>query len=272
MEYSEISPPGPLKNDVKCIWVLEGQVDWEISELEVEKVLPDGCSELIFHTGDLFQRSTSGSEFEIQPRSFYYGQLKRFLLLKPTGKIDIIAVRFFPWGFRSIFPIPSGEFTELCTSIDLIWNQMGKELEEKIQIAKTKEERVEIIFNFLISNLIRNKRKNPNAMAIVKGIVQTEGLHSVRSIRDRFEIEERTLERYFHEFVGLTPKHFMKITRLQHFLKVAEGKKILNFSQLAQECRFFDQSHLIREFKNFVGVTPKEYFEKDRHFTEFFIG
>lgn len=104
MFYKEYKPPGILKEYIRCIWIQESNVKSDF--LEKEKILPDGCVELIFDYGVPFKIYFSDHSFEIQPRGFIVTQMNHYIEIQPTGPIGTIAVRFSPggliasWAFR----------------------------------------------------------------------------------------------------------------------------------------------------------------------------
>jgi AraC-like DNA-binding protein len=68
----------------------------------------------------------------------------------------------------------------------------------------------------------------------------------------------RYLQRLFLQYTGVTPKLYHKINRFQLSLKLV-AKKDSSLTSIAYDCGYFDQSHFIREFKSFTGVTPSAY-------------
>lgn len=66
------------------------------------------------------------------------------------------------------------------------------------------------------------------------------------------------VEEFRHE-VGLTPKLFCRVRRFQAMLQRAVREPRPDWSKLALACGYYDQSHLIRDFKLFSGLTPTEY-------------
>jgi AraC-like DNA-binding protein len=82
---------------------------------------------------------------------------------------------------------------------------------------------------------------------------------------------ERRLERVFAEKIGLRPKLYSRILRFQRFLDTA-GKGNANLLERALNAGFYDQSHLIKEFRTFTGGTPTEYFGRDLLLTDLFVG
>ena len=76
-------------------------------------------------------------------------------------------------------------------------------------------------------------------------------------------INRRQLARKFSSAIGLSPKQLAKTVRIQTTLKILLNKEITSLTDLAYENEYFDQAHFIKEFKEFTGLTPKEFFGND---------
>ena len=93
--------------------------------------------------------------------------------------------------------------------------------------------------------------------AVIKGI--TQPMINVSTLLQIACLSDKQLSRIFAEYVGSMPKEVIRIVRLQRALYSLQNSATENFTQLAYECGFYDQAHLIKEFKTFSGYTPKEY-------------
>ena len=81
----------------------------------------------------------------------------------------------------------------------------------------------------------------------------------VRDVARRVGLSQRRFIRVFAAEVGLTPKLYGRVRRFQRALALVRGVPAPDWAQLAVECGYFDQSHLIRDFRAFAGLTPEEY-------------
>ena len=147
MQYTEYIPHPPLQQVVKTIWVLEAEAT---GVYEYEKILPDGCPELLFHYGDPFVEKKEGKE-QKQGSFFVYGQLAQFIELRPTGAVGVIGVKFHPWGLSGLTNMPQHLLAEQAVAVtDIFEDPHIKEIGERIAHAKQVQERVEIVQQFLL--------------------------------------------------------------------------------------------------------------------------
>ncbi|WHT75212.1 helix-turn-helix domain-containing protein [Myroides odoratimimus] len=72
-------------------------------------------------------------------------------------------------------------------------------------------------------------------------------------------MSEKTLERLVKQYIGMSPKLFSRIMRFQSSLDLLRESKFKNLTTLSYQSDYYDQSHYIREFKEFTGVSPKEF-------------
>jgi AraC-like DNA-binding protein len=260
MVYNVYSPPAILADHVKCYWSLQAGAS---AIAETERVFPDGCIELIFHCGGLFKRYMATDNPQLQPRSFIHGQLKQYMDIEATGVIDIFAVRFNPGGLQPFLAHNINTVTGLSVSLHDIWQQDGKELEDKMMNAFAGEERVKIIESFLIGKLKAAATAGNIINHSVSIILQQGGSMDIDKLAAHLNISRRQLERRFIGQVGITPKLFSRIVRFNKTLSLLNNAGNELLTSHAYKGGFADQSHFIKDFKEFTGMAPKQYF-KDR--------
>lgn len=268
MIYQERKPHLLLAPYVKCLWMVEA--DEQPDDAEDDRVMPDGCLEMIFHYGDRFQLVRSGQREE-QARSFVFGQIQRFMDMRPTGKTGMIAVRFHPFGLEVFLKMPIIHLNEQSVDVGDLFGAEGRVLEARIVEASSFEDRAQLIEQFLISKL-RGHQADPLIMHTIQRMTRTHGLTSMEALALEHRLSVRTLERRFRQSAGLTPKTLSRILRFQHVFNLAESQRFTSLTQLALEAGYYDQAHFIREFRDFSGMTPSAYFSNDHRFTDYFTG
>lgn len=86
-------------------------------------------------------------------------------------------------------------------------------------------------------------------------------------IVNRYPKTQKNLIDQFKRYCGYTPKVYHRICRFNEILKNINNKEAIHWSQIAYECAYADQSHLIKEFREFSGFSPEEFiklgFNKD---------
>jgi AraC-like DNA-binding protein len=80
---------------------------------------------------------------------------------------------------------------------------------------------------------------------------------SIGAVAAELGASERSLRRAFHDAVGMGPKAYAKLTRFHRALAAARGAAHVDWARIAVEAGYFDQSHLITDFRQLTGVTPR---------------
>jgi len=266
MTYNTYAPSKPLEKYIKYYWTLEHA--GTSNPPGPERIFPDGCVELMFHYGDVFRKYIGGDEVYTQSKSFIHGQLKHFIEVEPTGKIGTLSIRFTPAGLHRFLPINIDDITERDVSVADLWGRSGTLLEEQIMEAPATAVRIKIVENFLVERLTFVHNRQDIIGHCVCAISTSRGFVSIEKLSGDLNIGKRHLERKFLNAVGLPPKLFTRIIRFQHALNVLDKRPKGTLTELAYDMGFYDQSHFIKDFKEFTGLNPKQYFVSDLEFAK----
>lgn len=262
MNYQTFEPHPDLASLVKCYWTLEVPAE---TNSQRQRIVPDGCLEMIFILGDDIKRYTSENEFIIQPRALIVGQITEPFIIEPKGYVHCFAARFYPFGFANFVTTPIKNLANKETPIEQLFEEKpAKELEQKIIHAADTKERIEIIENFLLEKF-KNKRTIDSIVKLtVDAILATRGNTSISAILKEDPTKRRQLERKFLNQIGISPKQLSKVIRLQTALKLLLNQQSENLTQIAYESEYYDQAHFNRDFREFTGINPKDFLANNR--------
>ncbi len=256
MIYKTYQTNSELNPFIKCIWTLEGASQKASSK---QRIIPDGCLEMIFHLGDLYKQYLIDGSTIIQPRSFVFGQITHPLDIEPTGETKIFAFRFFPGGFLPFTTLPPAVMQNRAVPLQELYGESGADLEKRILQVETVSERIAICEIFL-----QNRLSHQNIDQIIKDnvslILGHKGNISVSELSRETNIHRKQLERKFSSVVGISPKQLAKIIRIQAILKMLTNKQFTSLTALAYEGEYYDQSHFIKDFKEFTGQSPGKFY------------
>lgn len=269
MDYNTYAPRTHLADFVKCYWTLEAPKETKPTK---QKIVPDGCMEMIFHNGDLFKQYLTAEKFIIQPRCFVFGQITNSLAIEPMGTTGIFAVRFFPNGFIPFASIPISAMENRAVPLQELFGLDGEQLAQNMLKASTHSEKIEIIETFLMQQIVVPAAIDRVAKQSVEVIMQLKGQLSVSELTNQIQINRRQLERKFASVIGLSPKQLAKIIRLQTTLKMLANKEFTSLTSLAHEGSYYDQAHFIKDFKEFTGLSPKQFYADDLKMSALFTG
>ena len=256
MKYSIYKPNNCLSDFVKYYWQLE--VNSNSQTVHTERVIPSGELQMIFHYRTPFREVNKHNQNLIQPQCLICGQQTEYKdITTSPGSVGMLAVVFYPYALRAFFPNPVSEFTNQSISLNNFFQAETKELQEHIIEANSVYSRILLIENFLLNTL-----SIPSSFSIVREavniITKVNGQLAVSKTAGKLNISKRQLERIFLANVGISPKKFGRIVRFNNSIKLF--KKVEPLTILAYEAGYFDQSHLVHDFREFSGLSPKEFF------------
>lgn len=258
--YSQIIQPSEiLKHYVNYYYILESNSQLEY--FEKQRVYPYGTVVLVFHYNQPYLFQKRNEPAEIEPRTVICGQQTTYYDLAPSGKVGMVFVVFRPFGAGMFFKIPMHEIEDKNIAFEYIVNNEANEIEDKIQNASSNLDRIMIIEKYLQKKLLQNKNDGNQVIAAINKVNETNGRITVSRLANIACLGIKQFERKFSTLVGLNPKQFLRIVRFQNILKIKKKRHLPDYTTLALECGYYDQSHFINDFKLITGITPKEFFK-----------
>jgi AraC-like DNA-binding protein len=259
VRYQEFAPDKFLSPWVKCFWLLE---DSPAPDGPMDAVVPDGCPEIIVHYGDRFTEDAAVRRI-VQPETIVAGQLTRPLMLRPTGRVGMVAARFRADGLFPILGVPMHELVDRRVPLDAICSDVPV-LQAQIAEAGSDRERVSHLATFLKRKLAERCAVDAVVHHNVHAIIDSGGRISPDQLALHAGLTARQLERRFQVSVGVSPKFLCRIVRFRAIFERLQSQA--PWPAIALRCGFFDQSHLIRDFKQFAGQSPTAFLAAQSEF------
>ena len=261
MNYQIFKPHKDLESIVKFYWTLEVPFD---PKNKKQKIVPDGCIEMTFNFGDKIKKYTSQNNFILQPNTMVMGQRTKSYYILPTGNVDTFAICFYPIGFGNFVKTTLDNLVDKEIPIaELFGESEANELEQHMIQAIDTQQRIKIIETFLLEKLKLNNTINDIVKSTVDALLKTNGTAPINVILKDDISKRRQLERSFKKQIGISPKQLAKAIRLQTAMQLLLNKESQTLTDIAYESEYFDQSHFIKDFKDLIGVTPKDFFNNE---------
>ncbi len=233
LEYFEVAPPAALASTVECFWISN-----QCSEVPHEHVVsPDGCADLLFTC----EGNASALQF-VGPMT----NLARFTL--PPGQL-CVAARFHPGCWTQMAHTNADLLTDRIVPFESLVPKAGRRLREQL-INEADPQR-------LVQILAADIKPEPNSrLSSLLGYLASVPQHvCFDSLAFDVGITTRQLRRQILRQTGLSPKLLTRILRFRHAAaRLGNGEE--SHAMLASSCGYFDQSHLIAEYRYFTGRTP----------------
>jgi AraC-like DNA-binding protein len=227
----------------------------------LEKLLPTGSVDLVIRLNEericIFD-DTCQRRFEFD-HAVIHGAHSKPCVIETKQQSAVIGVHFRPGGAAALFSVPLGELTNLAVAAEDLWGRQLLGLREQLLEARSPA----AMFKLLEAALIR-RLSSPTSEMYTIGRALDQFMDSptvvrVRQIREATGYTPKRFIRLFENYVGLTPKVFCRVRRFQAVLEQISAQRNVNWTHVALDCGYFDQSHLIRDFREFSGVCPSQY-------------
>lgn len=256
-QYVLHRPPEPLSAYIECFWFVQSGHP----ALLREKVLPNGVMELIFNLGAAFRVWDRGPSTEKTVRDVWLSGLhKQPIVIEQTGLSRMVGVRFKPGGAYPFLQIPVSEVSGLVIEMELLWGrQWVSDVREQLAELSSLSQKFRLLELQLMKRLTPGPRSSPLTQYATERLIRTGGFVSIRLLAQETGVSPQYLARQFDLRVGLSPKALCRILKFQRVLKEIGRSKTVDWAGVADRCGYFDQAHLIREFRNLSGLTPGQY-------------
>jgi AraC-like DNA-binding protein len=250
MKYQNIPPHPALKRYVQYFWTID--VDVVSGQKFPIRTFVDDSSGIIFqHNNGRSALLKNGSPI---PEILIYGQSTI-----PTENICVasfsaVGVLFYPHAIKELFGIDSLYLTDQTIHMNEFseWN-----LTDEIIDTNNVDKQIQLLTNFLIKKIAAVKKEDVLIKHCIQHVKNSNGILTVRDLQKIYNLSERQLERRFQTVAGVSPRHYIKITRFQEAIRLMKKREFKKFSDIAYALQYNDQSHFIRHMKDLSGLNPK---------------
>jgi AraC-like DNA-binding protein len=256
MQYQEIQPQAFLSQIVRYFWIIEH--NGEHSAPSRYQLFAESSPSLVF--------------FPYSDESILAGHTCKSRKILIGGKFLMIGACLYPYAVPLLFKIPTMTVRDTYIFLEDLAGDGGARAKEKMGLANNHRDRIQILSDYLFCLARKTEIIQRGMHGCVQSIVSNNGQMSIERLVDQLGVSQRQAERKFNDMVGFSPKLFSRLIRFHSSLKFAAHPKPYSLTEVAYHSGYFDQSHFIREFREFSGVSPKNYFGlKSQHRADNFI-
>ncbi len=236
-----------------------------IPEHSIERVVPTGHLFIIFEL-DGFERHTFNND-TLKPNATFFkvwisGMHKNYLSISAHQNSEMFVIQFKPFGSYPFFPFPIQELNDKVVDAETVFGNEILQLREDVLNKNTSEEKFICAENWLLNKFNQDKIPSSELINILEK-VQTESESNYSQIIENYSKTQKHLIDQFKKYFGLTPKVFHRISRFNAILQLINNKQTVSWSQIVFQFGYSDQSHFIKEFKEFSGFNPQEFIKQD---------
>ncbi|TDS13118.1 helix-turn-helix domain-containing protein [Sphingobacterium paludis] len=261
MEYKKIYPKSSIKHLVQFFWNFEG--DFAETSLYNHSSVASINPKLAFQYIPGMVVTENGQRNKLFV-SGIQSQTNAFYQLSSSQKVGVFGIYFQPYAISLLFNIPAYVMTNQNIEITEILGTEGVFLEEQILHCKSTRERIDVITRFIehrIHNLSPNFKDTINT---IRYLIMNDGNAKMQELLNSQFLSQRQFERNFKMLTGFSPKYFSRIVRFEKSITTAYNSQQLSLTELALHSGYFDQAHMIRDYRAFTGKNPSAYLSEDQ--------
>lgn len=240
-QLARYAPSPDLAVFVRHYWI----VRWDLRGKEPfrQEILQNPCVNLVFEKG------------KSKIYGIHRGKSQHLL----AGRGDVLGVLFQPGGFWPFYRQPVSRLTDRSVDCRELFGKDAEAAERDILSANGDQEMVALAERFLRKLMPERDERVGLVGRIVNGMMADRDIVKVDDAVRKFDINKRALQRLFNEYVGVSPKWVIRRSRIHEAaLRAADGETP-DWAKLAVELGYFDQAHLIKDFKTVIGCSPEQY-------------
>ena len=234
----------------------------------LDRFLPDGNTEIIIdlteHPQHIYNNETLR---EIQTcRHAWVSGVRTQPITIPSGSGSRMLIVAFKKGRAfPFYPFPISELTDTVAEADLVFGRNFHNLREQLLATKSIDRMFQLVERFLLQQAGNTLRTDGAAKCVeyaVSSMTHKPTLRRLHQLSDEIGYSQKHFIELFRQQVGVSPKQYLKIMRFQKTISAIEHNESIYWSQIALESGYYDQAHLIHDFKRFSGFTPNEYIKR----------
>ncbi len=257
MHFSSRAPIPPLDTCVERLWLLS-----DAPAHSKERIAPSGTIDMVINLHDNDLRIYDPAKPERCKRfsgAVVSGTHSGPYVIDPRELVSVIGVRFRPGGAFPFLGTPASELADTHVDLEALWGTSATELRERLCAAKTPAERFNLLEKTLVAHLFRPLQRHYAVRFALDTFGRADSGLAIREVAREAGLSQRRFIQLFAREVGMSPKLFCRVRRFRQALETVRQTAVPNWAQVAVDCGYYDQAHLINDFRSFSNLSPTEY-------------
>ena len=251
------TPTHPLGDFVERLWLVS-----DAPAHSKERIAPSGTIDLVINLHENELRIYDPAKPERCGRfsgAVVSGTHIGPYVIDPRELVSVIGVHFRPGGAFPFLGTPASELADAHVDLEALWGTSAMELRERLCVAKTPAERFNLLEEALMAHLFRPLERHYAVRFALDTFGRADSGLAIRDVARDAGLSQRRFIQLFAREVGMSPKLFCRVRRFRQALETVRQTTMPNWAQVAVDCGYYDQSHLIHDFRFFSNLSPTEY-------------
>ena len=242
--YQEHPPCAALAPYLACLWTCHVQPG---AQPISHRVLPDNCIDILWQDCD--------------PLGGVAGMMRSVIQVPFVRPVRTIAARFKPGAASHFFDLPLHELIDLHPALTDLWTDgLAERFADALWSRPLSDTEAVAVIERLLLQRLRASRHRPGLVEdAVKAIELSRGAIRIEVLAATLGVSRQHLASQFRARVGLPAKLFARVCRFQHASQVIGNGAPRDWATLALELGYYDQPHMIHEFRELAGSTPQSF-------------
>jgi len=257
VQYVSRIPPRPLGDFVERLWLLS-----EAPAQAKERIAASNTIELGFNLHEdetRFYDPVQPERYKRLSGAVVSGPHSRPFVIDPRELVSVMGVRFKPGGAFPFLGVPASELADTQVDLEALWGPAAHELRERLCASKTPEQRLDRLEKTLVAHLGRPWERHYAVRFALAAFARADPITTVRAVAREAGLSQRRFIQVFAREVGVSPKLFCRIRRFRSVLDTVRHTAAPVWGRVAVDCGYYDQSHLIHDFRFFANLCPTEF-------------
>lgn len=175
------------------------------------------------------------------------------------GGQRVVMARLKLGATEKVLGVPASALAGRIVPLEDLWGEdPARRLTHRLATTRASNEAAAILESAIAERLAVNGEACAHAKLVLEAADRLISAH-VNAVASDLGVSERHLRRVFHETIGVSPKAFARLMRFRRALRAARSDDQARWASIAADAGYYDQAHLIAEFRAITGSTPRSF-------------
>ena len=262
MIFHQRAPPQPLNGFIDYLWYWED----DVSSPGLDAIMPSRTVSLLVNLSrdelNWYDGDDCLKQHRVRGAAVCGPHTRRFAIDACQPKM--VGVQFSPGGAWPFFGPPTHEFKDRHVELDEIWGSDAGRLHQRLVQASAPSDKFDVLAEALLARAHRSLEHHPAVALSLARFSHEPCASSVGAVAREADVSRKRLITLFEREVGFTPKLYLRVARFQSLLSQICHSACVDWAEVVERHGWYDQSHFIRDFREFSGLTPSQYLSRRR--------